>query len=165
MTDNEDKDQTGYVTFVQALRTLFATDKTKQYYISAAPQCPLPDASIPVGAMTLMDFVVSIFPIPLSPSLSSSLIAPTPFSPTHPIELEQITDSGSYTVGPILQQRNLQHRRVRLRRQLHGLEQEHCRGPPIVHWRSGLPSLCGSRLPGSRRGNFGHQERHGGECG
>lgn len=55
--DNENKDQTGYVTFVQALRTLYATDNTKQYYISAAPQCPLPDASIPVGAMTLMDFV------------------------------------------------------------------------------------------------------------
>lgn len=55
--DNEDKNQTGYVTFVQALRTLFATDKSKQYYISAAPQCPLPDASIPVGAMQLMDFV------------------------------------------------------------------------------------------------------------
>ena len=102
---------------------------------------------------------------PPSLSLTSSLIAPTPSSLAHPTELEQITDSGSYTVGPILQQRNLQHRRVRLRRQLHGLEQEHCRGPPIVHWRSGLPSLCRSRLPGSRRGNFGHQERHGGECG
>lgn len=55
--DNEDKDQTGYVAFVQALRNEFATDKSKEYYISAAPQCPLPDASIPVGAMQLMDFV------------------------------------------------------------------------------------------------------------
>ena len=67
-TDNEDKDQTGYVALVKALRTQFATDKTKQYYISAAPQCPLPDASIPVGAMQLMDFVVSssspLFPDP-----------------------------------------------------------------------------------------------------
>lgn len=61
-TDNENKDQTGYVAFVKALRTQFATDKSKQYYISAAPQCPLPDASIPVGAMQLMDFVVSNFP-------------------------------------------------------------------------------------------------------
>ena len=60
-TDNENKDQTGYVTFVKALRTQFATDKSKQYYISAAPQCPLPDASIPVDAMKLMDFVVSKF--------------------------------------------------------------------------------------------------------
>lgn len=57
--DNENKDQTGYTTFVKALRTQFATDKSKQYYISAAPQCPLPDASIPVDAMKLMDFVVS----------------------------------------------------------------------------------------------------------
>lgn len=60
--DNENKDQTGYVAFVKALRTQFATDKSKQYYISAAPQCPLPDASIPVDAMQLMDFVVSNFP-------------------------------------------------------------------------------------------------------
>ena len=66
--DNEDKDQTGYVTFVQALRTQFATDKSKQYYISAAPQCPLPDASIPVGAMELMDFVVSNLRNPLLPN-------------------------------------------------------------------------------------------------
>ena len=44
--DNEDKDQTGYVAFVQALRTQFATDKTKEYYISAAPQCPLPGSYI-----------------------------------------------------------------------------------------------------------------------
>lgn len=57
--DNENKDQTGYTAFVKALRTQFATDKSKQYYISAAPQCPLPDASIPVDAMKLMDFVVS----------------------------------------------------------------------------------------------------------
>lgn len=67
-TDNENKDQTGYVAFVKALRTQFATDKSKQYYISAAPQCPLPDASIPVGAMQLMDFVVSNFPSPLFPT-------------------------------------------------------------------------------------------------
>ena len=59
IADNENKDQTGYVAFVKALRTQFATDKSKQYYISAAPQCPLPDASIPVDAMKLMDFVVS----------------------------------------------------------------------------------------------------------
>ena len=63
--DNENKDQTGYVAFVKALRTQFATDKSKQYYISAAPQCPLPDASIPVDAMKIMDFVVSVFPTPM----------------------------------------------------------------------------------------------------
>ena len=66
LSDNENKDQTGYVAFVKALRTLMATDKSKQYYISAAPQCPLPDASIPVDAMKLMDFVVSNVPTPFS---------------------------------------------------------------------------------------------------
>ena len=65
--DNEDKDQTGYVAFVKALRTQMATDKSKQYYISAAPQCPLPDASIPVDAMKLMDFVVSSATSPFLP--------------------------------------------------------------------------------------------------
>ena len=66
IADNENKDQTGYTTFVKALRTQFDTDKSKQYYISAAPQCPLPDASIPVDAMKLMDFVVSNLFFPVS---------------------------------------------------------------------------------------------------
>ena len=55
--DNESKDPTSYTTFAQALRTLFASDKKKKYYLSAAPQCPRPDASIPVSAMALCDFV------------------------------------------------------------------------------------------------------------
>lgn len=33
------------------------TDTSKKYYISAAPQCPRPDASIPLDAMQTMDFV------------------------------------------------------------------------------------------------------------
>ena len=33
------------------------TDSSKTYYISAAPQCPRPDASIPLDAMQSMDFV------------------------------------------------------------------------------------------------------------
>lgn len=33
------------------------TDQSKTYYISAAPQCPRPDASIPLDAMQGMDFV------------------------------------------------------------------------------------------------------------
>ena len=33
------------------------TDTSKQYYISAAPQCPIPDASIPLSSMQTMDFV------------------------------------------------------------------------------------------------------------
>jgi chitinase len=55
--DNESKDPTSYTTFAQTLRTLFASDKKKQYYLSAAPQCPRPDASIPISAMALCDFV------------------------------------------------------------------------------------------------------------
>lgn len=33
------------------------SDKSRTYYISAAPQCPRPDASIPLNAMQTMDFV------------------------------------------------------------------------------------------------------------
>lgn len=33
------------------------TDTFKQYYISAAPQCVRPDASIPLDAMQAMDFI------------------------------------------------------------------------------------------------------------
>ena len=55
--DNEDHSTDHYNTFVSALRKTFSGDKTKQYYISGAPQCPRPDASIPLGAMQTMDFV------------------------------------------------------------------------------------------------------------
>ncbi|KAH0340245.1 glycoside hydrolase, partial [Aureobasidium melanogenum] len=55
--DNESKDPTSYTTFAHALRTLFASDTSKKYYLSAAPQCPRPDASIPVPTMALCDFV------------------------------------------------------------------------------------------------------------
>ncbi|ORZ05904.1 glycoside hydrolase superfamily, partial [Lobosporangium transversale] len=34
----------GYSAFVDELRSLFATDSHKRYFISAAPQCPFPDA-------------------------------------------------------------------------------------------------------------------------
>ncbi|KAF7728445.1 Chitinase 1 [Apophysomyces ossiformis] len=34
----------GYVNFVNKMRDHFASDKSKKYYISAAPQCPFPDA-------------------------------------------------------------------------------------------------------------------------
>ncbi|KAI5198807.1 glycoside hydrolase [Aureobasidium subglaciale] len=55
--DNESRDQTSYTTFARALRTLFDSDDSKRYYLSAAPQCPRPDASIPMSAMALCDFV------------------------------------------------------------------------------------------------------------
>ncbi|KAF9435576.1 Chitinase 1 [Entomortierella beljakovae] len=42
--DIEGGSQIGYPAFVTELRALFATDPSKRYYISAAPQCPFPDA-------------------------------------------------------------------------------------------------------------------------
>lgn len=55
--DNEDHSTQYYNTFVSALRSTYSGDTTKQYYISGAPQCPRPDASIPLAAMQTMDFV------------------------------------------------------------------------------------------------------------
>lgn len=55
--DNEDHSTKYYNTFVSALRNTFAGDKSKRYYISAAPQCVRPDASIPLEAMQTMDYV------------------------------------------------------------------------------------------------------------
>ncbi|KAL9017751.1 MAG: hypothetical protein Q9185_004908 [Variospora sp. 1 TL-2023] len=64
--DNEDHSTAFYSTFVAALRAAMDTAPApaagggrpqKKYYISAAPQCPRPDASIPLDAMQTMDFV------------------------------------------------------------------------------------------------------------
>jgi chitinase len=55
--DNENHVTSYYETFASALRQEFASDPTRTYYLSAAPQCPMPDESIPVGAMTQADFV------------------------------------------------------------------------------------------------------------
>lgn len=55
--DNENHSTDHYVTFATALREQFATDDSKTYYLSAAPQCPVPDESIPVGALQQADFV------------------------------------------------------------------------------------------------------------
>ncbi|KAF9301472.1 Chitinase 1 [Mortierella antarctica] len=41
--DIEGGSTAGYPAFIAELRSLFATDSRKQYYISAAPQCPFPD--------------------------------------------------------------------------------------------------------------------------
>ncbi|KAI4755026.1 glycoside hydrolase [Aureobasidium sp. EXF-3400] len=70
--DNESKDPSSYTTFAQTLRTLFSSDKKKHYYLSAAPQCPRPDASIPVLAMALCDFIFVQFYNNPSCELSSS---------------------------------------------------------------------------------------------
>ncbi|KAL8652151.1 MAG: hypothetical protein Q9210_002858 [Variospora velana] len=57
--DNEDHSTAFYSTFVTALRAAMDTapGDGRKYYISAAPQCPRPDASIPLDAMQMMDFV------------------------------------------------------------------------------------------------------------
>lgn len=44
--DLENNSQTGTVALGKALRTKFAKDTSKTYYLSAAPQCPYPDASV-----------------------------------------------------------------------------------------------------------------------
>ena len=62
--DNENQDQTGYTALVSALRAKFSQDSSKQYLITAAPQCPQPDASIPVDAMLKMDLVSLNFETP-----------------------------------------------------------------------------------------------------
>ena len=55
--DNEDHSTAFYSDFVSSLRSTMNADTSKTYYISAAPQCPRPDASIPLDAMQTMDFV------------------------------------------------------------------------------------------------------------
>jgi len=55
--DNEDDDPRHYYIFARALRRQFLEDDSKTYYLSAAPQCPIPDESIPMSAMGLADFI------------------------------------------------------------------------------------------------------------
>ncbi|KAG2180113.1 hypothetical protein INT43_003901 [Umbelopsis isabellina] len=42
--DIEGGSTTGYTAFINQMRTHYASDTSKQYYISGAPQCPYPDA-------------------------------------------------------------------------------------------------------------------------
>lgn len=44
--DIEGGSTTGYAAFSNKLRQLYSTDSSKQYYISAAPQCPCPDVYV-----------------------------------------------------------------------------------------------------------------------
>lgn len=44
--DIENNNQVGYVGLGKELRNLFAKDTSRKYYLSAAPQCPYPDASV-----------------------------------------------------------------------------------------------------------------------
>ncbi|ODQ51005.1 glycoside hydrolase [Saitoella complicata NRRL Y-17804] len=43
---------TGYSAFVTKMRELYATDTSKDYYISGAPQCPMPDAYLNAALTT-----------------------------------------------------------------------------------------------------------------
>lgn len=55
--DLENNNQAGTVALSNALRTQFAKDSSKQYYLSAAPQCVYPDASTgDILAETDIDF-------------------------------------------------------------------------------------------------------------
>ncbi|KKY22805.1 putative glycoside hydrolase family 18 protein [Phaeomoniella chlamydospora] len=55
--DNESSDSSNYETFISALRT-YASNATKPMYLSAAPQCPRPDANIPLASMqSSLDFI------------------------------------------------------------------------------------------------------------
>ena len=45
------------MTFVTCLRQIMSADTSKKYYISAAPQRPIPDESIPLEAMQVMGFI------------------------------------------------------------------------------------------------------------
>ena len=55
--DNEDHSTAHYDAFFSALRKNLDGDSSKKYFISAAPQCPRPDASIPLSAMKQIDFI------------------------------------------------------------------------------------------------------------
>ena len=108
--DNENKDQTGYAAFVKALRGKFAEDGSKEYLISGAPQCPIPDASIPQDALSQMD-IVSGFPRSSSFFLGSRyppsfallyLLFPTLVQSSLPIHLPPLTHSYMPPLMPLL---------------------------------------------------------------
>ncbi|EED14413.1 conserved hypothetical protein [Talaromyces stipitatus ATCC 10500] len=55
--DNESGDPTGYSALVSRLRSNFAQDTSKKYYLTAAPQCPYPDQSVPLDVCKELDYV------------------------------------------------------------------------------------------------------------
>ncbi|KAG0308611.1 Chitinase 1, partial [Dissophora globulifera] len=57
--DIEGGSSAGYPVFIQELRSLFATNPQKKYYISAAPQCPFPDSYL--GATLQTAWVDMVF--------------------------------------------------------------------------------------------------------
>ncbi|KAI3406963.2 CHT3 [Candida oxycetoniae] len=57
--DIENNSPTGYPAMADELRTIFATDTTRDYYLGAAPQCPYPDAS--VGLLLQQSYIDFVF--------------------------------------------------------------------------------------------------------
>ena len=55
--DNESGNPTGYAAMASRFRSNYKSDTSKTYYLSGAPQCPYPDASIPLAACQQMDYV------------------------------------------------------------------------------------------------------------
>ncbi|OAA77217.1 Glycoside hydrolase, subgroup, catalytic core [Akanthomyces lecanii RCEF 1005] len=55
--DNESGNPTGYVAMTKQFRSLMNSDSSKQYVLTAAPQCPFPDASEPLDVVQLLDYV------------------------------------------------------------------------------------------------------------
>ncbi|CRG92663.1 hypothetical protein PISL3812_09727 [Talaromyces islandicus] len=55
--DNESGSSTGYSALASQLRSNFAQDSSKKYYLTAAPQCPYPDQSVPLDVCKQLDYV------------------------------------------------------------------------------------------------------------
>ncbi|KAL7903997.1 hypothetical protein GGI35DRAFT_472743 [Trichoderma velutinum] len=55
--DNETGNPTGYLAMAQRFKSNFAKDNSKKYYLTAAPQCPFPDASEPLNVCQLADYI------------------------------------------------------------------------------------------------------------
>ena len=58
--DNENNIQSYWVDFAKQLQSHYATEQGRsgrKFYLSAAPQCPFPDASTPLALMRAADFV------------------------------------------------------------------------------------------------------------
>jgi len=56
--DIEGGSSTGYTAFITRMRTHYTADTSKSYYISTAPQCPIPDAYLnTVLTTTHVDFI------------------------------------------------------------------------------------------------------------
>ncbi|KAK5994770.1 Endochitinase 3 [Cladobotryum mycophilum] len=55
--DNESGNPTGYLAMVKRLKSHIQSDSSKKYYLTAAPQCPFPDASEPLDVCKELDYV------------------------------------------------------------------------------------------------------------